>query len=296
MLHSAPQRSVEDSPTAAGAIMRQLLPDLTRVTTRFDREVDAEANVQPLPRVVPVTEADLAHLPAPVARYLRRAGVVGRPRVHNFVVEMDADLNRGPGQPWMHTPVLQVSFVDHPSRLFLLRTRMHGLPVSGLHQYSDVGASMHIRMLGVLHVVDAAGEAFTHAETVTVLNDFCVMAPAVLIDSRFTWQPLDESRVAVTFHNGGRIVRAQLAFDAHGDLIDFSSDDRHALATDGDTWSTPLRAYREFGVARLASEGDAIWHYRDKPAWTYGRFHLRSVRYNVPPNELPHAEQLDAHE
>jgi hypothetical protein len=274
--------------------MPHILPDFTHVTTRFDREVDSEAARHQLPRVVPVTEADLAHLPEPVAHYLRRAGVVGRPRVHNFVVEMDAELSRGPDQPWMKTPVLQVSFVDHPSRLFLLRTQMHGLPVSGLHQYSDAGASMHIRLLGLLHLVDAGGEAFTRAETVTVLNDFCVMAPAVLIDERFTWQQESDATVRVTFRNGDRVVSATLTFDAHGDLVDFRSDDRHALEGDGDTWSTPLREYKEFGVARVASEGDAIWHYDDRAPWTYGRMYIRSIRYNVSPQDLPHAAQLSS--
>jgi hypothetical protein len=87
--------------------MSNLFSNLTPVTTQFDRAVDAEAVQQPLPKVVTVAESELSHLPVPVARYLRRAGVVGRPRVHNFVVEMDAELCRGPGQPWMQTPVLQ---------------------------------------------------------------------------------------------------------------------------------------------------------------------------------------------
>lgn len=269
--------------------MCPMYPDLSSLASRFDREVDHEAHAQPIDRVVPVTASDLAHLPAPVAHYLWRCGVVGRPRVHNFVVEMDAELNRGPGEPWMHTPVVQVSFVDHPARLFLLRTRMYGLPVSGLHQYTDSGASMDIRLMGLVPVVEAHGAALARAETVTVLNDFCVLAPAVLIDDRFTWQSIDDRHVRVSFHNGGRLVSALLTFDHLGDLVNFESDDRHALDGDGDTWSTPLRAYHEFGVARLASEGDAIWHYRDKPAWTYGRMHIRSVRYNVPPNEMPHA-------
>ncbi len=271
--------------------MPRLHPDFTSLTTRCDREVDREAQLQVIPRVVPVTESDLAHLPLPVARYLRRCGVVGRPQVHNFVVEMEAELNRGPGHPWMQTPVLQVSFVDRPTRLFLLRTTMHGLPVTGLHEYTDSGASMDIRLLGLLHLVDAHGDAFARAETVTVLNDFCVFAPAVLIGDRFTWDLLDAQRVRVTFHNGGRVVSAVLTFDHAGDLVDFESHDRHALDRDGDVWSTPLRAYHEFGVARLASEGDAVWHYRGRAAWTYGRMHIHRVRYNVPPDEMPHAHR-----
>ena len=70
--------------------MRDVLNDLTTVATHFNRLVAEQAARQPLPPVQTVAESDLAHLPAPVAHYLRRAGVVGRPRIHNFVVEMQA--------------------------------------------------------------------------------------------------------------------------------------------------------------------------------------------------------------
>jgi len=88
----------------------------TPLTDRFDEAVATAAANQPATPPVVVTEADLTHLPAPVGRWLRHVGVVGRPRVRNFVVDMHAQLNRGPGEPWMETPVLQVSFVANPTR------------------------------------------------------------------------------------------------------------------------------------------------------------------------------------
>ncbi|MFN9214235.1 MAG: DUF6544 family protein [Gemmatimonadota bacterium] len=276
----------------AGGAMLAILSGCTSLTSRFDDTLERQAAAQPLRDTSRVSEADLARLPAPVATYLRRAGVVGRPRVHTFVVEMDARLNQGLGKPWMETPVLQVSFVERPARLFLLKTTMKGLPVTGLHEYADVAAHMRIRVAGLYDVVDASGDAFTRAETVTMLNDFCIMAPAVLVDPRFSYEAVDASSARVTFTNGPHRVTATLFFDADGDLVDFSSDDRRALPDDGDRWTTPLRAYRDFGGTRLAGEGDAIWHYRDKPPWTYGVFVIRSVRYNVPAADLPRARQL----
>jgi hypothetical protein len=109
-----------------------------------------EAARQPAIAPALVTDADLDSLPAPVARWLRRVGVVGKPRVVNLVVDMHAQLNRGPDQPWMETTVLQVSFVTQPTRLFLLRTRMKGLPVTGLHAYTHDGARMQIRVAGLV--------------------------------------------------------------------------------------------------------------------------------------------------
>lgn len=277
---------------SAGRAMLAMLSGCASLTDRFDELVARQAAVQGTGDPGVVTEADLARLPAPVATYLRRAGVVGRPRVRNFVVEMDARLNRGPDTPWMETPVLQVSFLDRPARLFLLRTRMKGLPVTGLHEYADLAARMRIRLAGVYDVVDASGEAFTRAETVTVLNDACIMAPGALVDPRFTYEPVDASSARIAFTNGPHRVTATLLFDAAGDLVDFVSDDRQVLPTDGYRWTTPLRGHREFGGMRLAGEGDAVWHYRDKPDWTYGRFVIRSVRYNLPDAALPRAVRL----
>jgi hypothetical protein len=200
----------------------------TPLATSFDEAVATAAARQPAAPPAIVTDADLAALPAPVARWLRRTGVVGRPRVQNFVVDMHAQLNRGPDQPWMETPVLQVSFVGDPTRLFLLRTRMKGLPVTGLHAYTHDGARMQIRVAGVVDMVDESGDTFTRAETVTMLNDLCIMAPGALLDERFTWRPESDSSATVTFTTGPHTVSATLFFDANDDLVDFASDDRHA--------------------------------------------------------------------
>ncbi|MDQ0924633.1 hypothetical protein QF038_003141 [Pseudarthrobacter sp. W1I19] len=45
-------------------------------------------------------------------------------------------------------------------------------------------------------------------------------------------------------------------------------------------WSTPLTAYRSFGVHRLMGSGEGIWH---APAgnYSYLRFVLDSIEYNV---------------
>ena len=51
----------------------------------YERDVDrALAHLAP---AEPVSDEDLAHLPAPAQRYLRAVGVVGRPRVRNFHVQ-----------------------------------------------------------------------------------------------------------------------------------------------------------------------------------------------------------------
>jgi hypothetical protein len=204
-----------------------------------------------------ITEADLAPLPMPVQRYLRYAGVVGQPRVLAFQVRMTGRIRSAANAPWMPFTAEQTSVIHPPQRYFFMQATRAGLPIDGLHAYAEDGASMHIKLLSVFPLVDLKGPVLTRTETVTVLNDMAIMAPAALIDPAIRWREIDERQVEASFTNGSNEVRAVLVFDTTtGALVDFWSDDRPALAADGVTlqpqrWSTPVGGYRQQGGFRL---------------------------------------------
>lgn len=238
------------------------------------------------PQVISViTEADLTPLPVPVQRYLRFAGVLGQPRVHNFRVRFVGRIRSTADAPWMEFTAEQFSFVDGPTRLFMMDARMKGLPVDVFHSYVRGEARMQVKVLSLYPMIDASGPEFSKAETVTVFNDMCIMAPGTLVSPAITWKLVDERAVEGTFMSAEHTIRAVLHFDDSGALVNFTSDDRPGLAPDGKTfvpqrWSTPLRDYRAHGALRLASHGDA----RYAPAsgeFSYGQFDLQEIAYNV---------------
>jgi hypothetical protein len=75
-----------------------------------------------------VTDADLAHLPHPVQRYLRVTGVVGQPRVRNFRVRMHGRIRSGRQDRWMPLVAEQYSIVEPPAWLFYLTALMFAIP------------------------------------------------------------------------------------------------------------------------------------------------------------------------
>jgi hypothetical protein len=80
-------------------------------------------------------------------------------------------------------------------------------------------------------------------------------------------------------------VTAFFRFAASGELIDWWSDDRGALAADGKTvewmrWSTPLSEYKSFGDRRLASHGEAVWHAK-AGTYSYLTVEIEEVEVNV---------------
>jgi len=236
-----------------------------------------------------VTEADVATLPDPLQRYLRRADVVGQPRVNDFRATFTGRIRSGPDSAWMSFTADQLNVLDTPRRFFWMDARMKGLPVDVLHAFDDNGATMRVRLLSFRTMVDAKGAELTHAETVTLFNDMCVCAPGALVFADVTWEPIDEHRAVGSFTLGVNTITAELRFDDDGDLVDFVSDDRAAGSPAGNTftrvrWTTPVSDYARVGPARVPTKAETRWH-PDTGAWTYGEFKLTSLAYNVAPRQ-----------
>lgn len=251
---------------------------------RFDEAVAAEFARQPLlPTGAPVTEADLRALPACVQRYVARSGAIGRPRPQNMRVALDALMYRKPGQAPMRARSIQYTFFTEPTRLFLMDARMTGLPVRALHMYRREAATFTVRVASSVSIIDQHGDQISSAETVTVLNDTCLMAPAALLDPRLIWTEADDRTATVTFANGTRQVTATLAFNDVGELTDFWSDDRPDSSSGRFVpmrWSTPIYEYQDIDGRHLLHRGAAIYDRPDGP-FTYGQFTLRSIAYDL---------------
>ena len=250
--------------------------------SRFVHDRDALLS-RPVHAVPVVTEADLASLPPLMQTYLRRAGAVGRPRVRNMRVRFIAKMRSSATAPWMPATATQYEFFDPPARLFHMKATRGGLPIDVFHRYVDAAATFQVKILGLYPMVDKRGPVLTRAETVTLMNDIVVMAPAAVLDLPFTWTTLTDRTVSATFANAGHVVSGTLSFDASGDLVGFLSNDRTQEDASGShnvPWSTPISGYREIDGIRIGALGDANW-IDPSGEWTYGKFEIRSIAYNV---------------
>ena len=153
---------------------------------------------------------------------------------------------------------------------------MHPRPSDG----SDA-ATFRVRIAGVFPMVDKHGPGITHDETVTLMNDVLVLAPAAVLDLPFSFETTGERTLRATFQNAGFTVAAALTFDAAGDLVGFVSADRtHDREEGAAEWSTPISGYRIVDGIRIGARGDANW-IEPSGEWTYGRFEIASIADNV---------------
>lgn len=234
------------------------------------------------PRLETGAEA-LARLPAPVARYLRvsHALEVGRPRM--IWARWRGRIRGSEGDSWMPFTAEQVSTYGRlPARLFWMRAHKAGLPVDVYHRFVGEEATFRARLLGAVPLAASAGPVMRRSETVTLLNDLCLLAPGHLLDPAIEWEAVDAQRARMRYRRGGETVSALLVFGAEGQLVDFLSEDRaRSTGARFETlrWSTPLSEARTFGALRLPARGQARWHQPDGKSYAYVELELEQLTY-----------------
>lgn len=257
----------------------------TSLKARFERESEQRARAaMAVSARAPVTDADLAGLPSAIRRYLRIAGVIGQPPPTAYRLAFAGRIRGGPNEPWMPFRAQQFSSVDSLVRLFYMRARRAGVPIAVYHRYVDGRAEMHVKLAGLVTLVDAQGPVMDRSETVTVFNDMCLLAPATLLDPRITWCEHDDRIVDATFAVGNQTIAATLTFGESGLLTNFESPDRSRASADGRTFTrlpflTPVQAHATFDGVTVAQQAQAQWRMPDGQLFTYGEFTLESVTF-----------------
>jgi hypothetical protein len=262
---------------------------------QLHRRLAADNDVLSLPGPPPseesVREAELAGLPDAARRYLRLAGVVGRPADWSFQLHSRGRFRFRQGWPWMPCEAWQYNSRPGVARVFHMRIDAAGLlPMLGRDSYLSGRGRMHGRLLGLVTVADGSGPEYDASELVTFLNDAVIFAPSMLLRLPVSWSAASDRSFDVTLADRGHRVTARVFLDETGAVRDFSTDDRYADTPGGlarARWSTPVQDWREAEGRRLPSSGSAIWHLPDGPL-TYAEFTFSpgDISCNVAPAAL----------
>lgn len=230
-----------------------------------------------------LTESDILHLPPIVQKYLHFTKSIGQSKIKNFRAEFTGGMRSKPEDEYMKLQSVQYNFYQKPSRYFYMTASKMGLPATGLHLYENVTASFEVKLLNWFKVVDAKGDKMNQAETVTLLNDMCFIAPGTLIDKRISWEIINDTTVLAKYKNENIRISAILYFNENGKLLNFISNDR--FDTDGKKydsypWATPVENYKMINGYFLPSKAKLIYQ-KPEGNFTYGELEYKSVKYNL---------------
>jgi hypothetical protein len=254
----------------------------------FNRSVDREITamfdaVAAEPDIL--TEADIAHLPEPVQRWLTFSGVVGRERPATVRLRQEGEIRMSEDGAWMPFTADQYYTTDPPSFIWHVDAKMMPLiSFAGRDKYIDGHGNMDIRVLSLIPVVNETGEHMDQGTLVRYLNEV-MWFPAGAVSPYISWEavPDDPDAAIATMTHGGTTVEATFYFDADGRLTNMMAH-RYQDAGGEVTWLpwwTPISEYGEFDGLRLPVAGEAYWE-QETGDFTYVRLRIVDIEYNVP--------------
>jgi hypothetical protein len=268
------------------AIVVGLAALLVATSRRFGRLVDADRRrllERPRPSHPPLaTEAMLAGLPEPAQRYLRHAGVVGRPLVDTVRVHQRCRMRPAADGISFAVVAEQWYSVEPPGFIWDATVPVACIPVvRGRDGYLEGRGMMTIKAGSLLPIVDASGPEMDQASLLRHLSEM-PWFPSAFLRDRVTWEAIDDSTVRVSITDGDLRATGTLEIDAEGRLVAFRSQ-RHAMVGKGfelRPWSAPTYAYGEFEGLRLPVRGAAVWTLPDGTDLPYIEVELTDVEYD----------------
>lgn len=261
---------------------------LVATSRRFGRLVDADRRTlldRARPDHVPlVTEEMLASLPEPAQRYLRYAGLIGKPMIDTVRVRQAGRMRPTPNGISIPLVAEQWYTVEPPGFIWDATVPVAGIPVvRGRDGYLDGKGVMTIKVGSLIPVVDAAGPEMDRASLLRHLSEM-PWFPSAFLRERVSWEAIDDATVRVSIVDGDLRATGTLTVDAEGRLVEFRSE-RHAMVGRGfelRPWSAPTYAYGEFEGLRLPIRGAAVWTLPDGSTLPYIEVELTEVEYDPP--------------
>ncbi|HEY0920017.1 DUF6544 family protein [Devosia sp.] len=228
----------------------------------FSRAIDREtaalvAAARPVGRTV--TEAAVARLPPPVQRFMRKAGVIGRPIPSIVRLRQVGRMRTAPTAAWMNFEADQVYTVDPPGFVWRAYFVSRSLPfVFGRDTYSGGGASILMKALGVVPVADVGGSELGAAGLMRYLNEM-MWFPAAYLAPNVSWRAIDERSAEVSVTDSGLTARATLVLDGDDRIVDFRAQRFNTDTRSLETWETPISGHRELNGLLLPAGGQGVW-------------------------------------
>ena len=271
------------------AILAGMAALLIVANRRFGRLVEADRRrllAAPRPSHPSlVTEEMLAGLPEPAQRYLRYAGVVGRPLVDTVRVRQRCRMRTAPNGMSFPLVAEQWYRVEPPGFIWDATVPIGCIPVvRGRDAYIEGRGLLTIKAGSLIPFVDATGPEMDQASLLRHLSEMAWFPSAFLRD-RISWEAIDDSTVRVSITDGNLTATGTAEIDTEGRLVAFRAE-RHAMvgkAFELRPWTAPTYAYGEFEGLRLPVRGAAVWTLADGTELPYIEVELTDVEYDPPP-------------
>ena len=246
-----------------------------RVTAERVAQLDAGASTGEV-----YSEAMLADLPAPAARYFRRVLRDGQPIVRSAIAMQEAEffLNGA----WRPVTATEYFTANPPGLVWDARIAMMPMLAALVRDsYVSGRAQMTASIQGVYTIVDQHGTPELNSGALQRWLGEAVWFPTALLPSPFvTWSPRDDRSASVTIRDGGTGVALLFEFDDSG-MVTTVSGDRYQEINGAYTmkpWLIRCDETKEFSGITIPARCEVAW-LNNGLAEPYWRGRISTMQY-----------------
>ena len=200
-------------------------------------------------------------LPPIVRDFARRADASPEDLASSVEFIQSAEMQLKPGQGWQPLQAGQIIATGAPGFLWQARQSLGPLPkFQVIDAYVGGAGRLHVRLLGLLDIVNATGPHIDRAEALRYLAELPWAPDAILGNPSISWRMLDDDRAEAVLDVNGQRAVVRFRFDAAGDIAEVFAPSRPTTDEQGKPadlpWQGFFRDYRMIGPRRVPYEAE----------------------------------------
>ncbi len=228
-----------------------------------------------------VTKEDISDLPQIVQKWLEYSGIIGKEKIVSVYVKQKAYMRLDKDKPWMPVEAEQYFTTDEPG--FIWKANIKAGPlfrISGRDKYENGKGNMLIKILSLFTVADSKGKEIDQGSLLRYMAE-TMWFPTTAINEYLTWEEMDQYNAKVTMTYGEIRASGIFTFNDKGQVINFEAERYGEFNGEIrlETWSIPVRDYKEFDGIRIPTKGDVAWKLNTGD-FNWFNFEVTDIEYN----------------
>lgn len=230
-----------------------------------------------------ITEEDIKTLPEPIQRYLRYTQVIGKEKIRAVRLKQRGYFRQKPDQSWMPFTAEQYYTTDPPAFVWKASLKAFLLiSIKVRDMYYEGKGNMLVKLPPFVTIADARGDEIDQGTLLRYLNEI-MWFPTAYLSDYIQWEPVNSSSAKAIMSYQGVTASAITYFNEKGEMTNFAAE--RYMTVDGqyvlETWSTPIREYREINGIRIPTMGEGVWKLSSGD-FSYIRLEITELEYASP--------------
>lgn len=234
---------------------------------QFERQVKRESvliletlTAEEAPNVP--TPKDIAHLPAIVQQWLKRAGVIGQEVTRQVWLQQIGRMKTQPDGDWLPFEATQRFNVQEPAFVWDTKVEMEPfLYLAGRDKFYRGEGDMTIKLLSLFKVVDERSNHKINTGTMLrFLSEICWF-PSAALSPYISWTAIDSTQAKATMHVEGISVQGVFTFSEEGDFLSFSTQRYYGGGEEAtlEDWLVEAIDHKVLGGYRIPYQSKVSW-------------------------------------